>query len=610
MLGLQNIKRLLLGKPIATKHAHDERLSNVLGLAVFASDALSSVAYATEEVLLILVLAGTAAFNGLSTIAWALCGLLVIIVSSYYQTVHAYPEGGGSYSVSKANLGAGAGKIAGAALLLDYVLTVSVSVASGVSALTSAAPQLEHMKVPLAVFVVIFITYLNLRGAKESGMVFAIPTYAFIVSTLVLVVVGVVQGIGHPAVAPVITAPKGGFHEITLFFILRAFAASCTAMTGIEAVSNGTQAFRKPEAVNASKVLIQLALLLSVMFVGMSWSAQHYGIVPHEASEPGYMTVMAQLATRLYGANSLGFWITQITTFMILFLAANTSFAGFPRLASLLAKDGYLPRSLMSLGDKLVFNNGIIVLAGLSCVLIVAFGADTHNLIPLYAVGVFTAFTMSQSGMVVRWKRMGKTGLPMIINAIGAIATGVMTIVLSATKFAEGAWVTIFAVIGVILFFNWSSRHYRYLATQLSVDEDDTLPEVKTMVILLVPRMHKGILRAIAYAKSLSQDCRAVHVTLDPSGVQHVKEDWIKFGSDIPLVILESPYRSLVEPLVEYIDETIAIEPGMMVTVIVPQAIPKYPWHRILHNNAAVPFLRALGGRRNVVVTNVRYFLK
>ncbi|MBX3112313.1 MAG: APC family permease [Fimbriimonadaceae bacterium] len=610
MSGLSNFKRVLLGKPIATKHAHDERLSNVLGLAVFASDALSSVAYATEEVLLILVLAGTAAYGGLSGIAVGLCVLLGIIVVSYYQTIHAYPEGGGSYSVSKANLGPTAGKIAGAALLLDYVLTVSVSVASGVSALTSAVPAIEHVKVPIALFVVVFIMYLNLRGAKESGIVFAIPTYAFIISTLVLVVTGVVSGFGHPATTPVIHQPPGGWHELNLFLILRAFAASCTAMTGVEAVANGTQAFRKPEADNASKTLFRLAILLSVMFVGMSWSAQHFGVVPMEADKSGYMTVMAQLASRLYGAGSVGFWVTQITTFSILFLAANTAFAGFPRLASLLAQDGYLPRSLMSLGDKLVFNNGIIVLAGLSCVLITAFGADTHALIPLYAVGVFTAFTLSQAGMVARWRRQGKAGLPMAVNLVGAAATGLMTIVLAATKFVEGAWVTIFAILGVILFFNWSSKHYHYLASELSVDADDTLPNVKTMVMLLVPRMHKGILQAVAYAKSLSKDVRAVHVTLDPKGVKQVKDDWQRFGADIPLVILESPYRSLVEPLVEYVDETLEIEPTMMVTVIVPQAVPKYPWHKILHNNAAVPFLRALGGRKNVVVTNVRYFLK
>lgn len=610
MSGLPNFKRVLLGKPIATKHAHDERLSNTLGLAVFASDALSSVAYATEEVLLILVLAGAAAFNGLFGIAIALCVLLAIIVISYYQTIHAYPEGGGSYSVSKANLGPTAGKVAGAALLLDYVLTVSVSVASGVSALTSAIPSLDHMRVPLSIFVVLFIMYLNLRGAKESGIIFAIPTYAFIVSTLVLVITGFTTGFSHPPTAPVIHPPADGWHAFNLFFVLRAFAASCTAMTGVEAVANGTQAFRKPEADNASKTLFRLAILLSVMFVGMSWSAQHFGIVPMEAEKSGYMTVMAQLATRLYGAGSFGFWVTQITTFSILFLAANTAFAGFPRLASLLAQDGYLPRSLMSLGDKLVFNNGIIALAGLSCALIVAFGADTHALIPLYAVGVFTAFTLSQAGMVARWRRLGKMGVPMIINLVGAAATGLMTIVLAATKFIEGAWVTIFAVIGVIMFFNWSSKHYQYLAKELSVDAEDSLPQVKTMVMLLVPRMHKGILQAVAYAKSLSKDVRAVHVTLDPTGVKHVKDDWQRFGADIPLVILESPYRSLVEPLVEYVDETLELDPSLMVTVIVPQAVPKYPWHKILHNNAAVPFLRALGGRKNVVVTNVRYFLK
>lgn len=608
------LKRILIGQPIATKHAHHERLPKRIGLAVFASDALSSVAYATEEVLIILVLGGLAAYNGLIYISLALCVLLLIVVFSYYQTIHAYPEGGGSYIVTKTNIGPFWGKVAGAALLMDYVLTVAVSISSSVSFLVSAFPSLQQYMVVIACVGIAAIAFANLRGLKESGAIFAIPTYSFVVLILGLVVTGLVQGVGHPQIEPKIEPPKEGFHElggiIGLVFMMRAFAASCTAMTGVEAISDGVAAFKAPEAVNASKTLLAMAGLLMVMFIGVGWCAQHFGITPIPAGTAGYQTVVAQLAATFYGEKHALFYATSISTTLILFLAANTAFADFPRLASFLARDGYLPRQMLSVGDKLVFQNGIIVLAAVSMLLVIVFHGDTHSLIPLYAVGVFTAFTLSQSGMVSRWLKLGKKGAAFYINLFGAVATGIVTLILSFTKFWEGAWITIFAIGGIMLMFAGIRRHYDYLAKELTVGETEVLPKTKTTVLLLIPRVHRGVMHAIAYAMSMAKDVRALHVTLDPKNVEHVKTEWSRVAPDMPLVILESPFRSLVEPVIEYVDQALTEDPDSMVTVIVPQAVPKYWWHGLLHNNAAVPLKLALGSRKNVVITNVRYFLK
>lgn len=622
----QFLKRLFIGKPIATKHAHDERLSKRFGLAVFASDALSSVAYATEEVILILVLAGAApfvlmpaqqpAFYALLGIALILGVLLAIVATSYYQTIHVYPEGGGSYSVSRANLGLFAGKIAGSALLIDYILTVAVSVAAGTAALVSVYSQLHSYMVPIAVVAVLVIMYANLRGAKESGAVFAIPSYTFIVCIVSLIIWGAIQGWGKPE----FPLDKERLNELSkhapawlaampLLLFLKAFAASCSALTGVEAISNGVSAFKAPEARNASQTLVAVVFLLGFMFIGVSWCAQHWAILPFEPSDPNYKTVVAQLAASVWGQGHFMFYLTQFATVAILFLAANTAFAGFPRLAGLLARDGLMPRYLMTLGDRLVFNNGIILLAAVAIALIAAFNADTHNLVPLYAVGVFTAFTMSQLGMVAYWHKMRKYDWRIAINAVGAVSTGIVTIVLSVTKFFDGAWVTVFAVGGVMVMFWIVSKHYQQSKGSLALTPEDKVPTRRTVALLLVPRMHKGILDSISYAKSLTQDVRALHVTIDAKAVASFKKEWIAFGSDLPMVILESPYRSLVEPILEYIDATLEEDPDLMVTVIVPQGVPSKWWHTLLHNNAAVWIKRALGRRKRVVVTNVRYFL-
>jgi amino acid transporter len=612
----KRLRLFLIGKPIHTKHAHHERLPKVFGLPVFASDALSSVAYATEEVLLVLVLMGTAGFYSLVPLSLWLAILLIIVGFSYYQTIQAYPQGGGTYLVSTENLGSWPGRVAGAALLIDYILTVAVSIASASSFVISAIPAAKPYAVPIACLGVALLAIVNLRGAKESGILFAVPTYTFVVTILFMIGAGLIQGFGRPGVPPDSHAFPEAVHSMTVFLMLRAFAASCTALTGTEAIADGVQAFKPPEAKNAGQTLAIMVTLLTAMFLGISWCAQHYGVIPMHIADPGYKTVVAQLAESIFPSWPWYFYIVTSVTAVILFLAANTAFADFPRLSSFIARDGFLPRQLLSLGDKLVYQNGIILLAISAILLIIVFHADTHQLIPLYALGVFVSFTLSQAGMVSRWFRVAKaagrtawSNWKMYVSFVGTVATFVVSIILAWTKFEEGAWLIFVAMAILLTIFAGIRRHYNYLARELTVESGDQVPSVGTTSLLLVPRLHKGILHAIAYARATTHDVRALHVTLDKAGAQQIKEQWAAFGIDMPLVILESPYRSLVDPVIEYVDQAIEEHPDRVVTVIVPQAVPKYPWQAILHNNAAVPLKMALKSRKNVVITNVRYFL-
>lgn len=611
---LAAFKRLLIGRPIATKHAHHQRLPKVFALPVFASDALSSVAYATEETMRVLAVAG---FSGLALtfdISIAIVVLIIMVATSYYQTIQAYPQGGGSYIVASENLGSLMGRIAGASLMIDYILTVSVSVSAGILALESLWPALHPFIIEVDVAAILAIAIVNLRGTKESGMLFAVFTYSFIFLTLTMVGVGLFQlmlGTAHPA--PMHQIPlehKGTSVAMTVagvFLVLRAFSSGCSAMTGIEAISDGVQAFQKPEARNASITLAVMAVILSTMFLGSSWLAHQLNIVPMQQDAHGYKTVLAMICLQVFG-NGWYFSALQIFTAFILVLAANTAFADFPRLCSFIARDGFLPRQLASIGDRLVFQNGIVVLTVFACTLIVGFKGKTEALIPLYAIGVFTAFTLSQIGMFVHIRHTTRTWTQ-YISLMGGIVTGIVTIIIIITKVGEGGWIVLVAVTLLNFLFAQIRKHYDYLAGELSVTPDDELHEVPTTVLLLVPRLHKGILQAVGYAQSMTRDVRALHVTLDIKG-DTIKEDWNRFGIDIPLVILESPYRSLLEPITDYIDETISEDPSCMITVIVPQAVPKHWYQGLLHNNAAVPLKWALRSRKNVVITNVRYFLK
>lgn len=619
------LKRLLIGAPIATKKAHHEKLIIPFGLAIFASDALSSVAYASEEILHVLVEGNVETLRQLTPISAALGLLMLIVGFSYFQTIQAYPNGGGTYIVSTENLGSFWGRVAAAALLTDYVLTVAVSISSGVAAIISMAPGAQQYAVPIGVVAIVGLSLANLRGAKESGALFSIFVYTFVALVMTLVVTSLFRGLGQPQLPYPPIHQTGSLHNASIaFLLLRGFAASCTALTGTEAIADGVPAFKDPAAKNAGFTLVMMVGLLLMMFLGISWAAQHYAIIPMHITDEGYKTVLAMLAEKHFGTGVF-YQALQVATAIILFLAANTAFADFPRLCSFVARDGYMPRQLMSLGDKLVFQNGIVVLGTIAALLVVIFHADTHALIPLYALGVFVSFTLSQTGMAVKFKRQAKeasttaaTGknsasrmyTKMLISGFGALVCLVVTGILLYTKASEGAYIIVIALAFMLGVFQLIRTHYDHLASELNVSTEMAVPQYRAAYLLLVPRLHRGVLKALGYAQASARDVRALHVTLDYESSKRLKEDWAKFGVDMPLVILDSPYRSLVEPVLDYIDQMIAEDPDLMVTVIVPQAVPKLWMQGLLHNNAAVGLKLALGTRRNVVITNVRYFLR
>lgn len=613
-------KRVLVGRPIATKHAHHERLPKRIALPVFASDALSSTAYATEEIMRVFMVASLAYLHFTFEVALIISFLIFLVSFSYYQTIHAYPKGGGSYIVSRDNLGKGYGKLAGAALMTDYILTVSVSVSAGILAIISIFPQTQGYIVQMGIAAIALLTLANLRGAKESGAVFALPTYSFILLMGAMIVWGIFALPNPPKPPELVAASQAvepNFWTTAAFLAVafKAFSSGCAALTGIEAISDGAGAFKEPTARNASATLMIMASLLAILFVGLSYLGNKFHVIPVKDIHGGdYQTVVAQICQSIFDRSTAfgQFYYVALlaATTLILILAANTAYADFPRLCSFIARDGYLPRQLANLGDRLVFQNGILVLSVCAILLLVKFGGDTHKLIPLYAVGVFLSFTLSQAGMFARARKLKLGGWKPWVSLFGAVITCILSIVLLTSKWFEGAWVVPFALGGMMLLFWAIRKHYDYLARELEVTPEDRVPEAKMTVLLLVPRLHRGILQAISYAQSLSNDVRALHVTIDPNSVARVKEDWVKFGEDIPLVILESPYRSLVEPVTDYVDQALQESPGQFVTVIVPEAVPKRWFHRFLHNNLAISLKLALGSRRNVVVTNVRYFLK
>jgi amino acid transporter len=602
------LKRMLVGPPMPLAQARHERLRKRVALAVFSSDALSSVAYATEEILLIAVLAGSAALHLSVPIAIAIAALLAIVAISYQQTIHAYPSGGGSYIVARANLGAVAGLIAAAALLVDYVLTVSVSVAAGVAAVTSAFPELASHKVALGVGCVAVIALANIRGVRESGRIFAVPTYFFIASFGFMIAEGFFRlATGSLPRTPPSALPAA--EALTWFLVLRAFSAGCTAMTGTEAISNGIPAFRQPESRNAAITLGWMAAILGSFFIGLTILADRLGVVP-AADE----TVVSQIARRLHGTGFF-YYAIQAATALILVLAANTSFADFPRLSSLLARDRYIPRQFATLGERLVFSNGIMVLGALAALLLVMFGGETHALIPLYAVGVFISFTLSQSGMVRHWWKDRVAGWrhKIAINGLGALATGVVTIVIAVTKFTHGAWIVVLVIPTLVATFLAMRRHYDDVAGQLSLEGLAGPPELHHTVLIIVGDLHRGVVRAVQYAKTLaapSVAVRAVFVETDPAKTAKLEEKWARWGLGVPLVILNSPYRSLLRPLIEYLDALQSLGDDHMVTVVIPEFLPSKWWQHVLHNQTALLVKGALLFRKNTVVADVPYLLK
>lgn len=612
----ERARRVLLGHPIPNSRAHHERLGPLLGLPVFSSDMLSSVAYATEAILYVLMLFSVAALSNQIWITIGICVLIVVIAISYNQTIHAYPTGGGSYIVAKENLGETPGLIAGAALLIDYILTVSVSVAAGVAAIVSAYPELHGYLVPISLACIALIAWANLRGVKESGTVFAIPTYGFVLCMVGLITFGLFRLTGGSAGQQVLSAPGQIGSEsghLYLFVILRAFAAGCTAITGIEAVSNGVQAFRAPEAKNASITLRWMAAILTFMFLGIGYLALHIPTLKlYSSADKNYMSVVAQVAAHTFGPGSIAFYVVQYFTAAILILAANTAFSDFPRLSSLMARDGYLPRPLSRLGDRLVFHNGILLLAVAACGLIVLFRGQLDALLPLYAIGVFTAITLSETGMVKHWLKLrGKSWATRVaVNAVGAVLAGVVMIVILVTKFAEGAWIVTLLLLVSFVAFRLIRARYMSVASQLAIADNPPPRPSNHTSLLLVPRVHRGILSALEYAVLLDPRCRAVHVALDEKTLPETRRLWEKFGEGVPLTILASPHRSLTQPVLDYVDEMLEEDSNQVITVIVAEAISTKFWHKLLQENVAQQLRAALGQRRNVMVTNSRYFLR
>lgn len=603
---LHRLKRLFLGTPLPTAQQRHERLDKATALAVFASDPLSSVAYATEEILLVLILAGAIALSYSLPIGIGIAVLILIVVNSYRQTIRAYPQGGGAYIVTKDNLGRLPSLVAGAALLIDYVLTVAVSVAAGIAAVTSAIPGLYPYRVVLCVLTVALVSVANLRGIRESGKLFAAPTYLFVISILGMVGYGLAGAIFDFLPEKPYEPHPPGLEGIGLFLLLRAFSAGCTALTGIEAVSDGVPAFKPPEAINASKVMLWLGAISVAMFLGITYLAYDFGIVPG-----GEETVVSKIARRTFGGGPL-YYVIQAVTMLILLLAANTSFADFPRLSYFLARDRFIPRQFATQGDRLVFSNGILILGGVAVLLLVAFRGDTHALLPLYAIGVFVSFTLSQSSMVRRWFRLREAGWwwRVWISGTGAVVTGVVLLTIAGTKFTDGAWIVVFLIPTLVGMFLIVRRHYEEVATQLSL-EGYNPPPITNSVLVLVGDLHRGVLRAVQYARSLSPSAKAVYVEIDPERTHRLEDRWVKWGMGVPLVVLASPYRSILGPLLEYI-EHLQEKAGEnhVVTVVLPEFLPARWWQQLLHNQTALLIKGQLLFRKNVVVTDVPYHLK
>jgi len=625
-----SLKSVLIGKPLPSYEAPHQTIGKAIGLAVFASDALSSTAYATEAILEVLAfavpLAGLAVLGYSVGVSLAIIFLLAVVTISYQQTIHAYPGGGGAYIVARDNLGELPAQTAGAALLTDYILTVSVSISSGVAQLTSGFPALHPYRVEIAVGLVLLMMIVNLRGVKESGVTFAIPTYFFLGVTLITIGVGFFKMFtgGLDAVTGVTPAAIEAARGVTLFLILHAFSSGCTALTGVEAISNGITAFKEPKSRNAATTLIWMSLILSVMFFSITFLSHQIG-----AQFSHTETIISQLGRTVWGAGVMWYVLLGSTT-LILIMAANTSFADFPRLGALHAGDGFLPRQLTYRGSRLVFSNGIAALAGFAMLLIVAFKAETTALIPLYAIGVFLSFTLSQTGMAVRWWKSGhlKEGeefvqqggivrfdprwkLKLAINGFGAVLTAVVMLVFAITKFLDGAWIVILLVPTLVFIFFRIHHHYRDVAANLSLEDYGEAPRVqRNRVLLLISGVHRGVLHALRYARSFSNDITAVYVAADPLDEEKLKKKWAVWGDGVRLHIIESPYRRLIEPLIAYIDQMADhLAPYEMLTVVVPQFIPQNWIYNGLHMNTASLLRKALLKRPDIVIMEVPYHL-
>jgi amino acid transporter len=618
----------LIGRPLATADAPHQTIGKAVGLAVFASDALSSTAYATQEILVILAVAGAAAYGLIFPISIAIVVLLAIVTASYEQTIHAYPTGGGAYIVARDNLGELPAQIAGASLLTDYILTVAVSVSAGVAQIASAVPALHDYRVFIAVALVGLVMLVNLRGVKESGTIFAIPTYFFVVMMFATTGIGLLRYVTG-SLGTVIDPPHMELTEtlapITLFLILHAFSSGTAALTGVEAISNGITAFKEPRSRNAGITLIWMALILGTLFLSISFLSSQIQVVPSETE-----TVISQLARTVYGGRGLMYLLTMAATTVILIMAANTAFADFPRLSALLAADGYLPRQMTYRGSRLVYSHGIEVLALIAALLIVVFSASVTGLIPLYAIGVFLSFTLSQGGMARRWRKIGKLApdqeakergsvlkpdakwkSKMIVNGFGAVCTAIVMMVFVVTKFSDGAWLVIIIIPALVVMFSRVHFHYRDVAQHLTLEEYDLpLRTRRHRVLVPISGVHRGTLAALRYARTLSVDITAVHVSIDMAEAERIEQKWETWGDGVRLVILDSQFRLLLEPLIEYVEMVDdALQPNESLTIVVPQFVPRHWWENLLHTQAAAMLRNALLHKPGIVIVNVPYQL-
>ncbi len=617
----------LIGRPLASADAPHETIGKTIGLAVFASDALSSTAYATQEILVILAAAGSLAFGYAFPISISIVALMAIVVLSYEQTIHAYPNGGGAYIVARENLGEIPAQAAGASLLTDYILTVAVSISSGVAQVVSAFPELLPYRVIIALALTFLVMLVNLRGVRESGIVFAVPSYIFLVMMLLTVGVGVVRllmgNLNMVDSPPELITTYTTFELVTPFLLLHAFSSGTSAMTGIEAIANGITAFKEPRSRNAGVVLMWMAGILATLFLGITFLAGKIGAVPSEIE-----TVISQIARTVYGDSVLLYLLAVSMTAIILFMAANTAFAGFPRLAAILARDGFLPHQFTYRGSRLVFSTGIVALAVMAGVIVVIFNASVTQMIPLYAIGVFLSFTLSQAGMAHRWWKAGHLSLgeeqverssvihhdphwlqKMIANGLGAALTAVVTLVFGITKFPDGAWIVVALIPLLVVTFIAIHRHYENLAHQLSLDHVLIYPRVsRQRVIIPISGVHQGTLAGLRYACSISDDVTAIYISMDPEEEEKIKAKWGIWGEGIRLVILKSPYRLLIEPVLEYIEKLCRIrQPNEVITVVVPQFVSRHWWTGILHSQTAFLLRLGLLLRPGVVIIEVPY---
>lgn len=619
---LAGLKQVVIGSPFATSQAIHERLTKIKALPIFSSDALSSSAYATEEILIMLVLAGSGALSRALPITGVIVLLLAIVTLSYRQTIKAYPSGGGAYTVAHENLGRGPGLAAAGALMVDYVLTVAVSVAAGVAAITSAAPGLYDLRVPIGVLVVALFALGNLRGVRESGTLFAAPTYFFILAMGTMIVVGLIKVVMGDAPGSLLQgAPPreqvAATQGLSLFLILRAFSSGSAALTGVEAISNAVPAFKPPESQNARTTLTTMACILGFLVLGVSYLSSRYGLAPSEKE-----TIVSMLGKDVLGENVL-YYAYQAATAMVLFLAANTSFAGFPWLSAILARDRFMPRQFAFKGDRLAFSRGIVFLAGAASLLLVVFSGDVNRLIPLYAVGVFVSFTLSQSGMVRHWWRLREPGWrrSLAINGGGAAATAVVALIIASTKFTHGAWISILLMLALMFLFTRIRRHYDWFEEAVRAEEATSLPDIPTMVpaerpptrehiVVPVDSIDKVSLAAIAFVRELSGRATAVHITDDREEAEELAARWEKLVPDIPLLIIESPYRAFVAPMLAYVGSLQRAEPGVNITVVLPGFVPRRWWERPLHNQDVLRLKPHLKGRPGVRVVDLPYRLE